>query len=96
MKAPLGRERQGGRAAPPQGQNPLPPLPHALRETGPEGWAYSQHPPLCPSAQEGRGHLARVPPASRMDEEGPDCGKADFVLLDQVTMEDFMENLKLR
>ncbi|XP_023494791.2 unconventional myosin-Ig [Equus przewalskii] len=30
------------------------------------------------------------------DEEGPDCGKADFVLLDQVTMEDFMENLKLR
>uniref|UniRef100_A0ABI7XAU2 Myosin IG n=1 Tax=Felis catus TaxID=9685 RepID=A0ABI7XAU2_FELCA len=31
-----------------------------------------------------------------MDEEGPDCGKADFVLLDQVTMEDFMENLKLR
>lgn len=30
------------------------------------------------------------------DEEGPECGKADFVLLDQVTMEDFMENLKLR
>lgn len=24
------------------------------------------------------------------------CGKPDFVLLDQVTMEDFMENLKLR
>ncbi|XP_045877399.1 unconventional myosin-Ig isoform X2 [Meles meles] len=31
-----------------------------------------------------------------MDEEGPECGKPDFVLLDQVTMEDFMENLKLR
>lgn len=30
------------------------------------------------------------------EEEGPECGKADFVLLDQVTMEDFMENLKLR
>ncbi|KAK1334719.1 hypothetical protein QTO34_004285 [Cnephaeus nilssonii] len=30
------------------------------------------------------------------DEEGAECGKADFVLLDQVTMEDFMENLKLR
>lgn len=36
-------------------------------------------------------------PASGMeDEEGPEFGKADFVLLDQVTMEDFMENLKLR
>lgn len=31
-----------------------------------------------------------------MDQEGPECGKPDFVLLDQVTMEDFMENLKLR
>lgn len=30
------------------------------------------------------------------DEEDPQCGKPDFVLLDQVTMEDFMENLKLR
>ncbi|XP_055277059.1 unconventional myosin-Ig [Moschus berezovskii] len=30
------------------------------------------------------------------DGEGPECGKPDFVLLDQVTMEDFMENLKLR
>lgn len=30
------------------------------------------------------------------DEEGPGCGKADFVLLDQVTMEDFMKNLQLR
>lgn len=30
------------------------------------------------------------------DEEGAEYGKADFVLLDQVTMEDFMENLKLR
>uniref|UniRef100_A0A8D0TTD9 Unconventional myosin-Ig n=1 Tax=Sus scrofa TaxID=9823 RepID=A0A8D0TTD9_PIG len=30
------------------------------------------------------------------DEEGPECGKPDFVLLDQVTMEDFMENLKRR
>ncbi|XP_006898663.1 PREDICTED: unconventional myosin-Ig [Elephantulus edwardii] len=29
-------------------------------------------------------------------EEGPDYGKPDFVLLDQVTMEDFMTNLKLR
>ncbi|XP_036766207.2 unconventional myosin-Ig isoform X4 [Manis pentadactyla] len=31
-----------------------------------------------------------------MEDEGPQCGKPDFVLLDQVTMEDFMENLKLR
>ncbi|XP_022448833.1 unconventional myosin-Ig isoform X2 [Delphinapterus leucas] len=31
-----------------------------------------------------------------MEDEGPECGKPDFVLLDQVTMEDFMENLKLR
>ncbi|XP_037693188.1 unconventional myosin-Ig isoform X2 [Choloepus didactylus] len=31
-----------------------------------------------------------------MEEEGPEYGKPDFVLLDQVTMEDFMENLKLR
>ncbi|XP_032340230.1 unconventional myosin-Ig isoform X2 [Camelus dromedarius] len=30
------------------------------------------------------------------DEEGPECGKPDFVLLDQVTMDDFMENLKIR
>ncbi|KAG8510574.1 Unconventional myosin-Ig [Galemys pyrenaicus] len=30
------------------------------------------------------------------DEEGPEYGKPDFVLLDQVTMEDFMKNLKLR
>nr|KAF6267078.1 myosin IG [Pipistrellus kuhlii] len=31
-----------------------------------------------------------------MEDEGPECGKADFVLLDEVTMEHFMENLKLR
>ncbi|XP_076974617.1 unconventional myosin-Ig isoform X2 [Tamandua tetradactyla] len=31
-----------------------------------------------------------------MEEEGPEYGKPDFVLLDQVTMEEFMENLKLR
>ncbi|XP_049750166.1 unconventional myosin-Ig isoform X1 [Elephas maximus indicus] len=30
------------------------------------------------------------------DDKGPEYGKPDFVLLDQVTMEDFMENLKLR
>ncbi|XP_075413615.1 unconventional myosin-Ig isoform X2 [Tenrec ecaudatus] len=30
------------------------------------------------------------------DEDGPEYGKPDFVLLDQVTMEDFMANLKLR
>uniref|UniRef100_A0A5F8GZU1 Myosin IG n=1 Tax=Monodelphis domestica TaxID=13616 RepID=A0A5F8GZU1_MONDO len=30
------------------------------------------------------------------EEEGPEFGKPDFVLLDQVTMEDFMDNLKLR
>ncbi|XP_003465851.1 unconventional myosin-Ig isoform X1 [Cavia porcellus] len=30
------------------------------------------------------------------DHEGPECGKPDFVLLDQVTMEDFMRNLQLR
>ncbi|XP_038184532.1 unconventional myosin-Ig isoform X5 [Arvicola amphibius] len=30
------------------------------------------------------------------DEEGPEYGKADFVLLDQLTMEDFMKNLQLR
>ncbi|XP_058534201.1 unconventional myosin-Ig isoform X3 [Ochotona princeps] len=30
------------------------------------------------------------------DDEGPEYGKADFVLLDQVTMEDFMKNLQLR
>uniref|UniRef100_G3UK75 Myosin IG n=1 Tax=Loxodonta africana TaxID=9785 RepID=G3UK75_LOXAF len=36
-------------------------------------------------------------PAGRMeDDKGPEYGKPDFVLLDQVTMEDFMENLKLR
>lgn len=36
-------------------------------------------------------------PVSRMeDEEGPEYGKADFVLLDQLTMEDFMKNLQLR
>ncbi|XP_042558314.1 unconventional myosin-Ig [Dipodomys spectabilis] len=29
-------------------------------------------------------------------EEGPEYGKPDFVLLDQVTMEDFMKNLRLR
>lgn len=30
------------------------------------------------------------------EHESLEFGKADFVLLDQVTMEDFMENLKLR
>ena len=30
------------------------------------------------------------------DEEGPEYGKPDFVLLDQLTMEDFMKNLELR
>ncbi|KAM9101123.1 unconventional myosin-Ig [Sarcophilus harrisii] len=30
------------------------------------------------------------------EEEGPEFGKPDFVLLDQVTMEDFMNNLKTR
>ncbi|XP_053465671.1 unconventional myosin-Ig isoform X2 [Nycticebus coucang] len=30
------------------------------------------------------------------DGEGPEYGKPDFVLLDQVTMEDFMRNLQLR
>ncbi|XP_072510343.1 unconventional myosin-Ig [Notamacropus eugenii] len=30
------------------------------------------------------------------EEEGPEFGKPDFVLLDQVTMEDFMDNLKRR
>ncbi|XP_021066845.1 unconventional myosin-Ig [Mus pahari] len=36
-------------------------------------------------------------PVGRMeDEEGPEYGKADFVLLDQLTMEDFMKNLELR
>ncbi|XP_020854732.1 unconventional myosin-Ig isoform X1 [Phascolarctos cinereus] len=30
------------------------------------------------------------------EEEGPEFGKPDFVLLDQVTMEDFMDNLKIR
>lgn len=33
---------------------------------------------------------------SMEDDEGPEYGKADFVLLDQVTMEDFMKNLQLR
>uniref|UniRef100_A0A8C6S0P5 Myosin IG n=2 Tax=Nannospalax galili TaxID=1026970 RepID=A0A8C6S0P5_NANGA len=36
-------------------------------------------------------------PVDRMeDEEGPEYGKPDFVLLDQLTMEDFMKNLQLR
>ncbi|XP_074053791.1 unconventional myosin-Ig [Macrotis lagotis] len=30
------------------------------------------------------------------EEEGPEFGKPDFVLLDQVNMEDFMDNLKIR
>jgi myosin-1 len=30
------------------------------------------------------------------DEEGPEYGKPDFVLLDQVTMEEFMTHLRLR
>lgn len=30
------------------------------------------------------------------DEEGPEYGKPDFVLLDQLTMEEFMKNLQLR
>lgn len=28
--------------------------------------------------------------------EGPEFGKADFVLLDEVTMEQFLANLRLR
>lgn len=36
-------------------------------------------------------------PVGRMeDEEGPEYGKPDFVLLDQLTMEEFMKNLQLR
>lgn len=92
---PLGRGRQPGRANPPWGhKNPLPTSPHWLREGG-LGLCEST-PPLSCSAQEGRGNLAWVLPAGRMEDEGPECGKPDFVLLDQVTMEDFMENLKLR
>lgn len=33
---------------------------------------------------------------SMAEQEGPEFGKADFVLLDEVTMEHFMENLRLR
>uniref|UniRef100_A0A8B9UGL0 Myosin IG n=1 Tax=Anas zonorhyncha TaxID=75864 RepID=A0A8B9UGL0_9AVES len=34
--------------------------------------------------------------AGMAEQEGPEFGKADFVLLDEVTMEHFMENLRLR
>ncbi|KAL6037560.1 hypothetical protein STEG23_004879 [Scotinomys teguina] len=46
---------------------------------------------------ESSGALVWVLPVGRMeDEEGPEYGKPDFVLLDQLTMEDFMKNLQLR
>ena len=64
---------------------------------GREGWAGARAP--LPSAPLHRKVRQPGPGASagRMeDEEGPECGKPDFVLLDQVTMEDFMENLKRR
>lgn len=35
-------------------------------------------------------------PAGMAELEGLEFGKSDFVLLDEVTMEQFMENLKLR
>uniref|UniRef100_H0WG72 Myosin IG n=1 Tax=Otolemur garnettii TaxID=30611 RepID=H0WG72_OTOGA len=37
-----------------------------------------------------------VPAGGMEDSEGPEYGKPDFVLLDQMTMEDFMRNLQLR
>lgn len=92
-----------GKAVPPWGQNPLPTLLRSrwgdeqggLRagRAGPAG-EHPFPPPLCRGRQ-GQPGLGAA--RGRMeDEEGPDCGKPDFVLLDQVTMEDFMENLKLR
>lgn len=38
----------------------------------------------------------RVLGAEMAELEGPEVGKADFVLLDEVTMEQFVENLRLR
>lgn len=38
----------------------------------------------------------RLPVGRMEDEEGPEYGKPDFVLLDQLTMEEFMKNLQLR
>lgn len=44
-----------------------------------------------------RGEVVLVGGGRSMAElEGPEFGKADFVLLDEVTMEHFMENLRLR
>lgn len=43
------------------------------------------------------GAEAWVLPVGRMEDEGgPEYGKPDFVLLDQLTMEEFMKNLQLR
>ena len=61
-----------------------------------QGWAS----PFCLSLHlrtESSGTLTWVLPVGRMeDEEGPEYGKADFVLLAQLTMEDFLKNLQLR
>lgn len=65
---------------------------------GREGWACARAPlPLAALHRKVGATWPGCFPAGRMeDDEGPECGKPDFVLLDQVTMEDFMENLKLR
>ncbi|KAM9650429.1 unconventional myosin-Ig isoform 2-T2 [Trichechus inunguis] len=86
-----------GRAAPPEGQNPLP-VSHPAGEAQSEGGGLAGR--ARPSCQTGPGRSEPSglgAPAGRMeDDKGPQYGKPDFVLLDQVTMEDFMENLKLR
>ncbi|XP_014386021.1 PREDICTED: unconventional myosin-Ig, partial [Myotis brandtii] len=72
-------------------------LHHTGRWRG-ELWAEAGPAPsaLRPAREVGDRAWALGAPGRMEDEEGSECGKADFVLLDQVTMEDFMENLKLR
>lgn len=67
----------------------------ALQELGRAGPPLSVFP--FASVQKALAPWLGVLPAGRMeDEDGPEYGKPDFVLLDQLTMEDFMKNLQLR
>lgn len=78
------------RAAPPRAQT------HFLLSVW-QGLGLPGLPSPLPPAHKGGVLLPGCFLAGRMeDHEGPECGKPDFVLLDQVTMEDFMRNLQLR
>lgn len=77
-----------GPASPAVGPPPPPPRPPPGQRG--ESPAASQRPPRC------LGHPSPPHTATMAEQESLEFGKADFVLLDTVTMPEFMANLRLR